>query len=229
MTDDKAVLSKDSAALVEDSLIAFGVGMTLLTRSDVKNAFHFASLVAGKLHDPEQESENWYGQFLKVMQDCGWVTTRRNYAREDSSVISASVGSVALRVLGAAGTAALGVAAGQAFGALAQAALAKLGLSPGLKDVFIHKRKGKANGMVGLGACIETAEGEVTLVMSCLAAKAPESENDLLGIEWTVNSSELYTGTAVLSFNKALYEKVRGTVENKLGERSVSNVLEYEV
>lgn len=229
MTDDKTVLSKDSAVLVEDSLMAFGAGMALQSRTDVKNAFHFASLAAGKLHDPEHDSENWYGLFLKVLQDCGWVTTRRKFEREHSSAISVSVGAVALRVLGAAGTAALGVAAGEAFGALAKAALEKLGLSPGLKDVFVHKRQGKSRGMVGLGACIESAQGEVVLVMSCIAASAPESENDLLGVEWTLTASDVYTGTAVLSFNKTLYERVRKTVESKLGDRSVSNVLEYEI
>lgn len=229
MTEDKSVLSKDSAVLVEDSLMAFGAGMALQSRTDVKNAFHFASLVAGKLHEPEKESELWYGQFLKVMQDCGWVTAQRNFEREESSAISVSVGSVALRLLGATGTAALGVAAGEAFGSLAKAALEKLGLSPGLKNVLIRKRTGKARGMVGLGACIETGEGEVVLVMSCVAATAPESENDLLGIEWAITSSEVYTGTAVLSFNKTLYDRVRETVEKKLEDRSVSNVLEYDL
>jgi hypothetical protein len=229
MSNDKSVLSKDSAFLVENSLMAFGAGMALQNRTDVKNAFHFASLVAGRLHDPEQHSEHWYGQFLKVMQDCGWVTMRRNYAREASSATNVSVGAVALRLLGAAGTAALGVSAGKAFGLLAKAALEKLGASPDLKNVFLHKRKGKANGMVGLGACIETAEGEVLLVMGCVAAKAPESENDLLGIEWTITSSEFYTGTAVLSFNQNLYARVRDTVENKLQDRTASNVLEYQI
>ena len=229
MSNDKSVLSKDSAFLVENSLMAFGAGMTLQNRTDVKNAFHFASLVAGRLHDPEQESEHWYSQFLRVMQDCGWVTTRRNYEREASSATHVSVGAVALRLLSAAGTAALGVFAGKAFGLLAKAALEKLGVNPGLKDVFLHKRKGKGNGMVGLGACLETAEGEVVLVMGCVAAKAPASENDLLGIEWTITSSEFYTGTAVLSFNQDLYARVRRTVEDKLQDRSASNVLEYQV
>lgn len=229
MSNDKSVVSKDSAFLVENSLMAFGAGMTLQNRTDVKNAFHFASLVAGRRHDPDQESEHWYGQFLRVMQDCGWVTTRRNYEREVSSATNVSVGAVALRLLGAAGTAALGVFAGKAFGLLAKAALEKLGVNPGLKDVFLHTRKGKANGMVGLGACMETAEGEVVLVMGCVAAKAPGSENDLLGIEWSITSSEFYTGTAVLSFNQDLYARVRGTVENKLQDRSASNVLEYQV
>ena len=229
MSNDKSVLSKDSAFLVENSLMAFGAGMTLQNRTDVKNAFHFASLVASRLHHPERESEDWYGRFLKVMQDCGWVTTRRNYERETSAVTNVSVGAVALRLLGAAGAAALGVAAGKAFGLLAQAALEKLGVSPDLKHVFLNNRKGKGNGMVGLGACMETAEGEVVLVMGCVAAKSPGSENDLLGIEWTITSSEFYTGTAVLFFNQNLYGRVRDTVENKLQDRSASNVLEYQI
>lgn len=229
MTDDKAVLQKDTAVLVEDSLMAFGAGMLARSRTDVKNAFHFASLVASKRFDAEKEGEAWYDLFLKAMQDCGWVTARRNYTREHASATTVSVGSVAIRIIGAAGNAALGGAFGAAFGTLAQSALDQLGAIKDLKNAFVRNRKDKGNGMVGLAACLETASGEVVLVMGCVAATAPQADTDVLGIEWMISSSDYYTGTAVLSFNKPVYDKVRGHVEQKLGDRSVSNVLEYEL
>ncbi len=229
MTDDNEILSNDSAVLVEDSLMAFGAGMSLQSRTDVKNAFHFASLVASKLFDQERDSQAWYDQFLKVMQDCGWVTGRRSYVRESSSSTTVTVGAVAARVLGTAGKAALGGAIGEALGSLAQSAMDKLGLIQEEKKVFVRNKKGKGNGMVGLGACMETSEGEVVLAMCCVATAAPEIDTDLLGIEWTLVSSEYYTGTAILSFNKTLYDRVRSHVEEKLGDRSISNVLEYDI
>lgn len=229
MTDNNVILSNNSAVLVEDSLMAFGAGMSLQSRNDVKNSFHFASLVASKLYDQEEQGEAWYNQFLKVMQDCGWVIGRRSYERESASTTTVTVGAVALRVLGAAGKIALGGPVGDVLGKLAGAALDRLGVIQEDKQLFVQNKDGKGQGMVGLGACLETADGEVVMVMCCVDATAPASETDLLGIEWTLSATEHYTGTSVLSFNKLIYARVRDHVADKLGERSISNVMEYDI
>ena len=47
MTNDSTPpLSISSAAVVESSLMAFGAGMSLQSRTDAKNSFLFATLVA---------------------------------------------------------------------------------------------------------------------------------------------------------------------------------------
>nr|WP_280042942.1 hypothetical protein [Pseudomonas sp. Hg5Tf]MDH2560103.1 hypothetical protein [Pseudomonas sp. Hg5Tf] len=74
MSDTTEILSTNTAAVLEQSLMAFGAGMSVQSRTDVKNSYQFASLVASKLYDQEGQGEAWFKQFLKVMQDCGWVT-----------------------------------------------------------------------------------------------------------------------------------------------------------
>ena len=69
MMNDKLITDTNSAAVVEQSLMTFAAGMSLQNRIDVMSSYQFASLVASKLYDSEDQSEQWYKQNLKVMED----------------------------------------------------------------------------------------------------------------------------------------------------------------
>lgn len=229
MNDTTEILSTNTAAVLEQSLMAFGAGMSVQSRTDVKNSYHFASLVASKLYDQEGQGEAWFKQFLKVMQDCGWVTARRSYERESSSSQVLTVAAVTSRALGAIGSAVLGGPIGAAMNKLAGNALEKLGVNNEAQKLFDRNVKDKRTANIGLASCIETSEGEVVLAMSCVHTDTSKHKLDLFVLEWDSSAETFYTGTAALSFNKALYERVRATIEDKLGERSLNNVLDYEI
>ncbi len=218
--------TNDSAILVEGNLLACGAGMSAQNRHDVKNAFHFATLVADKAFDAEKQSRQWYDKFVDVMRDLGFTIPRRSFELETSAELSVTVGAVAIRAIGAAGNAMLG---GTVLGDLAKTAFDKLTTVENDAKVLDHKRKNKARGMVGLAACIETENNDVVMVVSCIQASAPQLDDDVLGIQWTLDKTHYYAGTAVLTLNTFVYDKVRETVENKLGVRSVENVLQYDI
>ncbi|MBT9235156.1 hypothetical protein RIN61_08880 [Pseudomonas inefficax] len=218
--------TNDSAILVEGNLLACGAGMSAQNRHDVKNAFHFATLVADKAFDAEKQSRQWYDKFVDVMRDLGFTIPRRSFELETSAELSVTVGAVAIRAIGAAGNAMLG---GTVLADLAKSAFDKLSTVKNDAKVLDHKRKNKARGMVGLAACIETANNDVVMVVSCIQAGAPKLDDDLLGIQWKLDKTQYYAGTAVLTLNTFVYDKIRETVENKLGVRSVENVLQYDI
>ena len=229
MTDNIEILSENTAAVIEQSLMAFGAGMTVQSRTDVKNAYQFASLVASKLYDEEGQGEAWFKQFLKVMQDCGWVTARRSYERETSASQSLKVGAIAFKVVSGIGTAVLGGPVGAALSKLAEGALKKLGEIDTAQKLFERNVKNHKTANIGLASCIETANGEVVLALGAVNTQVAKHDLDAAVFEWASSSSDTYKGAAVLSFNRAVYENVRATVERKLGDRSVSNVLDYEI
>ncbi|WGV22068.1 MULTISPECIES: hypothetical protein [unclassified Pseudomonas] len=218
--------TNDSAILVEGNLLACGAGMSAQSRHDVKNAFHFATLVADKAFDAEKQSREWYDKFVDVMRDLGFTIPRRSFELETSAELSVTVGAVAIRAIGAAGNAMLG---GTVLGDLAKTAFDKLTTVENDAKVLDHKRKNKARGMVGLAACIETENNDVVMVVSCIQASAPQLDDDVLGIQWKLDKTHYYAGTAVLTLNTFVYDKIRETVENKLGVRSVENVLQYDI
>ena len=226
MTTENTPATTDTALLVEGNLLAYGAGMSEQSRRDVKNAYHFATLVADKIIDVEKNGKAWYDKFLDAMRDIGFTTPRRSYERETSSEMSATLGAVAVRIISAAGSALLG---GTAVAAVAKKALDKLTTIETDTRIVAHKKKSKDRGVVGLAACTETTAGDVVMVMSCVYATNPDLDEDVLGVQFKLNSSEYYSGTAVLTLNTFVYDKVRETVENKLGVRSIENVLQYDI
>lgn len=226
MSDETQVATSNTAVLVEGNLLAYGAGMSTQNRHDVKNAFHFATLVADKAFDAEKQSRQWYDKFIDVMRDLGFTIPKRTFELETSADLSVTVGAVAVRAIGAAGNAMLG---GTVLGELAKRAFDKLTTVENDAKILDHKRKNKARGMVGLAACIETENNDVVMVVSCIQASAPQLDDDVLGIQWKLDKTQYYAGTAVLTLNNFVYDKVRETVENKLGERSVENVLQYDI
>jgi len=160
------------------------------------------------------------------MRDLGFTIPRRTFELETSAELSVTVGAVAVRAIGVAGNALLG---GTKLGALAKMAFDKMTTVENDAKVLDHKRKNKSRGMVGLAACIETESNDVVMVVSCIQASAPTLDDDVLGIQWKLDKTHYYAGTAVLTLNNFVYDKVRETVENKLGVRSVENVLQYDI
>lgn len=226
MSEETQVSTTDAAILVEGNLLACGAGMSSQSRHDVKNAFHFATLVADKSFDAEKQSREWYERFIDVMRDLGFTIPKRSFELETSAELSVTVGAVAIRAIGVAGNAMLG---GTKLGELAKMAFDKMTNVENDAKVLDHKRKNKARGMVGMAACIETANNDVVMVVSCIQASAPQLDDDILGIQWKLDKTHYYAGTAVLTLNTFVYDKIRETVENKLGVRSVENVLQYDI
>ncbi|MBF8670184.1 hypothetical protein IR012_11510 [Pseudomonas putida] len=218
--------TNDTAILVEGNLMACGAGMSVQNRHDVKNAYHFATLVADKAFDSEKQSREWYDKLLDVMRDVGFTIPRRSFERETSADLTLTVGAVAVRAIGVAGQAMLG---GTKLGDLAKMAFDKLTTIEDDAKIIEHKRKVKARGMVGVASCIETEKNDVVMVVSCIQSSAPQLDDDILGIQWKLDKTDYYAGTAVLTLNTFVYDKVRETVENKLGVRSVENVLQYDI
>ncbi|PYG96445.1 hypothetical protein CVV67_33365, partial [Arthrobacter stackebrandtii] len=73
MSDATQVTTTNAAILVEGNLLACGAGMSAQSRHDVKNAFHFATLVADKAFNAEKQSREWYDKFIDVMRDLGFT------------------------------------------------------------------------------------------------------------------------------------------------------------
>lgn len=61
--------------------------------------------------------------------------------------------------------------------------------------------------MVGMAACIETDNNDVVMVVSCIQASAPQLDDDIPGIQWKLDKTHYYAGTAVLTLNTFVYEK----------------------
>lgn len=228
MMNDKLMTDTNSAAVVEQSLMAFAAGMSRQNRTDVMNSYQFASLVASKLYDSEDQSEQWYKQNLKVMEDLGWLTVRRTYEREYSGEQSLILGAIAFKAMKVVGQAAFGGPIGDAIGKIAESALEGLGKITEAQELFKRKFKDKKGGTVGLAACLEMDDGQLMMVQTAVSTKGMVRDLDTVAFEWKNNAAYHYSGTALLTFNTQHYARVREHVEQRLGDRRFDNVLEYD-
>lgn len=223
------VTETNSAAVVEQSLMAFAAGMKAQTRSDILHSYQFASRVASKAYPTKEQSEEWYKRALEVMEDLGWLTIRRTYEREYSESQSLTLGSIAFKAMKAVGQAAFGGPVSEALGKLAGDALESLGSITEPQEVLKRNLEERETGSIGLVTCLENSEGEVLMLLTAVSTDGMEKSKDTLVFEWKNTGAYNYSGAALLSFNTEHYARVREDVATRLGDLTRKNVSEYEI
>ncbi|MFP3405283.1 hypothetical protein SB757_11585 [Pseudomonas sp. SIMBA_065] len=229
MTDENTI-NGDSIAVVEQSLLALSAGMSVQSRRDAKTTFQFASRVASKLHDRDGESEAWFNKFVQVMHTLGWAVGKRSYERDYDQNRSLTLGPIAFKVASTAGQALLGGPMGAAMAKLAGKALSALGNIEEAQQIYKQNLKGHPVSTTGLAACIETPEGELFMLVNAFSASPSENDLNTTVFEWKSSSKERYCGSVVLSLNEVVYtDEVRATTEQKLIDKAVKAVSEFEI
>src|SRR3954464_4433986 len=59
-------------AVVGSNLLAFAEGVSRENKEDVMDSFLFATLVANRAANPEDNSAAWYAKFNEVLSAIGW-------------------------------------------------------------------------------------------------------------------------------------------------------------
>lgn len=223
-------LDLSSAAVVESSLLAFGAGMTAQNRQDVKNSYLFATLVANKRHNQLTLSEAWFDYFLDAMTDCGWAVARRTHEKSSDTAQSLTLANVAVKAVQVAASSLLsGGPVVQALGLFAEKAIEGLNKDEEALTLFKRSLYRQSNVMVGVASCIETKDGEVVMALGAIQRTVRNEDLDTLLFDWDSNTSSTYRSTAALSFNSQIYAKARDLIEQRLGERALSRIMDYEI
>lgn len=229
-TDITQRSNRPSAAVIEQILLGFGVGIELAAVSDIKFAIHFASLAASKKFPGRGQTEQWLGVFVAVMRDVGWVPLQRSYDHEASSSQSLKLGAVAYKGIKVVGEAILSNPASDALMQMAAKALEGLGNVTEAQKVLERNLKEKDAGTVGLASCIQNEAGEIILAMSAVdATPFDDHQLDTVVFEWESKAKRIYSGTAVFVFNRDLYSAVREIIKDRLKDYTVRRTLDWQI
>jgi aspartate-semialdehyde dehydrogenase len=109
MSDETQVTTNNTAILVEGNLLACGA--VCLRKAVTTSRTPSLHISADKAFDAEKQSREWYDKFIDVMRDLGFTIPRRTFELETSAELSVTVGAVAVRAIGVAGSALLGAPA----------------------------------------------------------------------------------------------------------------------
>lgn len=229
MTDQKTVTT-DSASVVGSSLLAFGAGICAQTRTDVKNSFLLASLVAAKNCDDTRPDEHWFNLFIDAMRSCGWVIANRTYDQENTTEQSLKLSNIVLDAVRTAATSLIGGSAVSAvLSTLADQAMQNLPKSDKAMELFKRNVSSKASASVGLAACKQTDDGEILMAVGAVQHMSSKQDVEVLFFDWDGANSTTYKGTVALSFSLELYRRVRDTVESKIASHIESKIADYEI
>lgn len=228
MTTKITTIPHQKASVIEQSLLAFGVGFDETLTEDIKNAYQFACLMANKEFPGQKPEKDWFDCFVKVMRDLGWITLHKSYEREYQASHNFKLGAVAYKGMRAVGEAVLSSPVTDLLGNLAKQAIEAMGGVVEAQQLFKHNVEKMDSALVGLGSCIQNEAGEVFLAISATTTQ-PFNDRDVdsLVFEWKSTGAEHYAGRALFLMSRTLFDVVRNIVNRKLIERTVSKALDY--
>ncbi|MFJ4432736.1 hypothetical protein ACIPZG_17370 [Pseudomonas sp. NPDC089395] len=229
MTDETVTENSNSLAIIEQSLMAFGAGMSVQARRDAKQSYRYASLRASKRYNSEGQTEQWFGEFLNAMGTCHWTIGKRDFAREHTSSKTLTIEAVAFKVTKAAAQALIGGPIADAVSKLVGDALSGLGNITEAQEIFKRNVKEKPSGTVSLGACIETSTGEVVMMMTAHSAYPSSNDLETLVFSWKSSGDEQYAGSAYLVHDTDMYDTIRDRIKQELQNHSEQDMKDHPI
>lgn len=229
MTEETGTTSENSISVIEQSLMAFGAGMSLQARRDAEQSFRYASLRASKLYSAEGQAEQWFGKFLEAMVSCHWTIGKRSYEAEHTSSQSLTIEGVVFKVAKTAAQTLVGGEVGKMLGGLLEQAIGGLGKITEAQEIFKRNMKNKPSGTIGLGGCMETAEGEVFMVVSAHSANPSQNDLDTVVFDWKSCGDDQYSSSAYMVHDTDMYDLIRDQIKLKLKEHSEQDLKDHPI
>jgi hypothetical protein len=217
-------------AVVGSNLLAFAEGVSRQNKEDVMDSFLFATLVANRAANPEDNSAAWYAKFNEVLSAIGWFSNSWSFARYRSTHQRFSMDQAAIEILGSA------IAAATLPGPASAAMLKVAGdavkaLKAQEKPLRLFERQTKSHNGANfrIGACAESADGTVNLAMGAVNFLTSSNVTDVLFWEWNSTEVRTFRGENTLILNTRMYAQNRLLIQQKLGNNAKSAIEEFDI
>lgn len=218
-----------SAAVVNNAVIGFTADMSAQNKKDAQNSFLYASQVANRTYDANQQSELWYDLFMKVMQDMGWARIHKNYGYHGVADNSFTMDKVGLNIL-ASVLAAVSVptVAAKAMLDVAKAAVGAIAKTDKPFKLFKQRSERIGGASFTLGSCSDS-NGVVTMALATIDLKSSVTFTNVLFWEWNNSSVQMSRGEAVLTLTEDAYSVIRDEVSRQLGANALAAIAAYSI
>ncbi|AIL63868.1 hypothetical protein [Pseudomonas alkylphenolica] len=216
----------NNVQLNNGDLLVF-VGLSTENSDALKYSHLFSTLAASAQFYPTTEGQQWFQTYLQTMQTCGWLPIKYSYTKEVASSQNLSVKNLLVKAV----QAGLGYATGGATTVatlvnVARDAVDTLAKSPEATTLFERTSAEKEGTALSMAVCTQHANGEVLLSVGCMqSTESPPGKTNVLVFEWSSSHSDTYTGAAALSFHRGLYDQVKDTLIERVGDKSKKDVL----
>lgn len=205
------------AVVAGNTILSIAAGMSKYHKGIVKDSVLFATIAATNRF-PNDGVER-YGHFVRVLTACGWLTQASGMSDYRVGNRRFTMEQAALEVLKSAiAAAALPGPTSLLLLNVAKDAIAALKNDEPKRILFDQKSRNYSGASFATASSAESADGEVVMAMGALDFSTNLNVTNVLFWEWSSSSVRIKRAQNHLTLNQAHYERIRLSVETKLGE-----------
>lgn len=207
------------AAVDAGSLISFVDGVEPQEREDILFSVQYAQRAASAAFDRFAESRSWYAKYIEVLEILGWAGEQFAFAEYRQDEGELQMDKAALAIITA-------VATQNQLAVITQSikALEALADDDGTINLFEYQSSTEGSGNFQIGAVQRGASGTLSMALGAFYFRAAERKRRFLFFRWRQKSANFWTGAQKMTFNVALYDRVREAVSERLGQRALDYI-----
>jgi hypothetical protein len=208
------VLPADLQAAVDaGSILSFVSDVGPGEKADILFSVQLAQRAANAAFDRFAQTKSWYAKYNEVLEAVGWATEQFAFASHDQSEGDFVMDKAALAVITA-------IATGNQLGAITASisALEKLADNDGAITLFDFNAASEGSGNFQIGAVEKSTNGALSMALGAFYFRGVSDRQKFLFFKWGSNEVNFWTAAQKMTFNTAIYDKVRGAVQQKLGK-----------
>jgi hypothetical protein len=219
-----AEADEPTAFVAAGSLVSFVAGVSAANQSAVLDTTLLAQLAASKKYDREKQTEDWYKFYRTVLENVGWVAqdfTFQKFTPEAGG--SFSVDDVVLKILAA-------IATNNELLVVTTALNALKNLSAGDRRLVLFETQGASQG--GGNFQIATASdqgGPLAMRMGAFHLHAARVVTKFLFATYSSANATIWQGRQTMTLNNNVYQALRQSISDKLGDRKKAFVADLEI
>jgi hypothetical protein len=206
------------------ALVSFVAGISPLHKSDVLNSVLLAQLAADKLFNRESATKDWYGKFVEVLTNVGWVAQNFGFKELKSAGTNFEVNKLVVEMLAA-------ISSGPALSAisLTLSTLKALAEKQDSKwKVYSSQSYNGKEGNFQIG-CAAAVDGVPVMSFGAFTLSSSQSSDQYLWFNFSSSSSNFWYSTQATSLAEDIYSQVRELVIKKLGVNAATYILDLEI
>lgn len=212
---------KDSAAVLEDSLVSFTCGLSDQNRDDVMQSLLLMQLGANFKYSKMEEREEWYKFYHAGLSNLGWLTTDSAYQSYAPTNQSFTMDEVALEIIAAVG--------GPSFARVALAAARALEKSDGALRLFENSNQSEEVSSFKMLPCMQTERGDVSMMLNFMKFTKTVKTRRVLFWKFSRSDVRIFRGADRIQLNAGTYAGLRSEIQGKLGKKGKEFIAGLEI
>jgi hypothetical protein len=203
------------AAVNAGSILSFTENVDADQQTDVLYSVQLAQRAADAVCDRFAESRTWYTKYNEVLEAVGWTTEQYAFSAHDHTEGNFRIDKAALGVIAA-------IATGNQLQAITASisALEKLADNAGALTLFDHYAAAELSGNFQIGAVQKSAAGSLSIASGAFYFRSTAKRGKFLFAQWGRNDINFWAAAQKMTFNAAIYDKLRDLVQKRLGKKA---------